>query len=255
MLWLYDKPRPIEEKWIADLRQNRLLVLQHRHFAVLGIGSNVLVFLLAGWLLNDFLGAFVITWWTRLLVSHHFTWFINSLAHCWGSQTYSREHTAVDNYMLAFLTMGEGYHNYHHTFAADYRNGARWYHFDPPKWLVFGLEKVGLASDLKRYDHYTIKKKLLAEDRRLLLETVRRHATNTKLELEQRINQLSEVIRVKLTRIHALAEEVKKMKRSRDDRTRFRAARTELKSLKDGLRRDWRSWGQLCGSVLTPQPA
>ncbi|HXV75844.1 MAG TPA: fatty acid desaturase [Candidatus Polarisedimenticolaceae bacterium] len=255
MLWLYDPPQPIETKWVADLMQNRLVTWQHRYFALLGIGGNLLVFLLIGWLVGDFLGAFVIAWWTRLLVSHHLTWFINSLAHYWGSRTYSREHSAVDNYIIAFLTMGEGYHNYHHTFAADYRNGVRWYHFDPSKWLVWGLERVGLATDLKRYDSVTIKKKLLAEDRRLLLEAVKRRASSTKLELEQRIVHLSEAIRLKLNRIHALAEEVNKLKRGRQDRARVRAALDELKRLKHSLRHDWRSWGRLCGAVLAPHPA
>ena len=53
----------------------------------------------------------------------------------------------------------------------------------------------------------------------------------------------------------ALAEELQKMKRARQDRSRLRAARHELKSLKSSLRHDWRSWGRLCGAVLAPQPA
>jgi stearoyl-CoA desaturase (delta-9 desaturase) len=46
--------------------------------------------------------------------------------------------------------MGEGYHNFHHRFQIDYRNGVRWYHFDPTKWFVWSLEKLGLTSDLRR---------------------------------------------------------------------------------------------------------
>jgi len=255
MLWLYDPPKPIETRWVADLTQNPLVMFQHRYFAWLSVGSNVLVFLLVGWWLDDFVGAFVLAWWTRLLVSHHFTWFINSLAHYWGARTYSREHSAVDNYVIAFLTVGEGYHNYHHTFSSDYRNGVRWYHFDPAKWMIWTLEKLGLASDLKRYDRMTIKKRLLAEDRRLLLETVRSRASSTKAELEQKILHLSEAIRHKLNRVQVLGEEIRKLRRSKRERVRVRAALVELRRLKEGLRRDFRTWGQLCGAVLSPATA
>ena len=59
--------------------------------------------------------------------------FINSLAHIWGSRPYTEKNTARDNGFLALLTYGEGYHNFHHIFASDYRNGIRWYHYDPTK--------------------------------------------------------------------------------------------------------------------------
>ena len=48
------------------------------------------------------------------------------------------------------MTLGEGYHNFHHTFQADYRNGVRWYQLDPTKWIVWALSKTGLTSDLRR---------------------------------------------------------------------------------------------------------
>ena len=94
---------------------------------------------------------------------HHFTWFINSLAHYWGHQNYSTEHSAVDNYIICLLTFGEGYHNYHHTFAYDYRNGIRWYHFDPTKWLIWMLHKLGLARDLKVVNNARIAEQMIKE--------------------------------------------------------------------------------------------
>ena len=84
------------------------------------------------------------------MINHHFTWFINSLAHMWGTQPYTDENTARDNPVLAFLTYGEGYHNFHHIFQNDYRNGVKWWQFDPTKWLIAGLSYVGLANNLKR---------------------------------------------------------------------------------------------------------
>ena len=255
MLWLYDPPQPIETRWVADLAENRLVMFQHRWYGWLSVGTNALVFLLVGWWLSDFVGAFVLAWWTRLLVSHHFTWFINSLAHYWGARTYSREHSAVDNYVIAFLTVGEGYHNYHHTFSSDYRNGVRWYHFDPAKWMIWSLEKLGLAKDVKRYDWLTIRKRLLAEDRRLLLETVRSRACSTKAELEQRVLHLSEAIREKINRLQVLGEEIRRLRESERERARIAECLAELRRLKDALRQDWRHWTQLSGLILEPAPA
>lgn len=96
----------------------------------------------------------------RLIVFHHITWFINSAAHTFGSKPFSKDITARDSWVLALLTMGEGYHNYHHTFAFDYRNGVRWWAFDPSKWTIFLLSKVGLARELMRAPDEAIAKAL-----------------------------------------------------------------------------------------------
>ena len=80
---------------------------------------------------------------------HHATFFVNSLAHYLGEQAYSDLHTAFDSMVTAFLTLGEGYHNYHHEFPQDYRNGIRWYQYDPTKWTIMLLYYLGLAYDLR----------------------------------------------------------------------------------------------------------
>ena len=97
----------------------------------------------------------------RLVWSHHVTFFINSLAHMWGSRPYTEENTARDNPVLAVLTYGEGYHNFHHIFTHDYRNGVRWWQWDPSKWLIGGLEFTGLTRRLKRTPVIHIQRALL----------------------------------------------------------------------------------------------
>jgi len=82
------------------------------------------------------------------VVVHHATFLINSAAHTWGTQPYSTANTSKDSPLLSFFTFGEGYHNFHHTFQADYRNGHRWYHWDPSKWLIQSASWVGLTKDL-----------------------------------------------------------------------------------------------------------
>jgi stearoyl-CoA desaturase (delta-9 desaturase) len=100
--------------------------------------------------MGSFLGGIAIGGFLRLVLVHHSTFFINSLCHVIGSQTYSKEHSARDSFVMALLTYGEGYHNFHHTFPSDYRNGIKWYHFDPTKWLIKTLTVVGLAEKLKK---------------------------------------------------------------------------------------------------------
>jgi stearoyl-CoA desaturase (delta-9 desaturase) len=80
----------------------------------------------------------------------------------WGTRPYTDENSARDNPVLAFLTYGEGYHNFHHIFDRDYRNGIRWWQWDPSKWLIWSLSKLGLASDLKRVPDVTIQRARLA---------------------------------------------------------------------------------------------
>ena len=65
--------------------------------------------------------------------------FINSLCHYAGSRTYDRKSTARDSWFVSLFTFGEGYHNFHHTFHWDYRNGIRWYDFAPSKWVIKSL--------------------------------------------------------------------------------------------------------------------
>jgi stearoyl-CoA desaturase (delta-9 desaturase) len=98
----------------------------------------------------------------RLILSHHVTFFINSLCHMWGKRPYTDENTARDNFLLAIATWGEGYHNYHHIFQYDYRNGVKWWQYDPTKWLIWSCSKLGLAKNLRRIPSFNIKKAELA---------------------------------------------------------------------------------------------
>ncbi len=147
---------------IPDLRRDRMLAFQHRHYLVLVLLTNFGLPLLAGWLVGDVWGVFLLAGVLRLVLSHHFTFFINSLAHMWGSRPYTEENTARDNPVLAVLTFGEGYHNFHHIFAHDYRNGVRWWQWDPTKWLIASLQYVGLTRKLKRTPVFQIQRALLA---------------------------------------------------------------------------------------------
>src|SRR5580658_31407 len=146
---------------VKDLQRDKMVMFQHRHYLPISIGSNFGFAIAAGLLTGDFWGTFLVAGFLRLVVSHHFTFFINSLAHMWGSQPYTEENTARDNGVVALLTYGEGYHNFHHTFAHDYRNGVRWWQWDPSKWFINAMWCLGLARNLKRVPAFKIQRALL----------------------------------------------------------------------------------------------
>lgn len=144
-------------KNIPDLKKDKILELQHKYYGFWVVSLNVLFVGLVGWLIGDVVGTLLVAGLLRLVLTHHFTFFINSLCHMFGTRPYTDENSARDNALLAIFTWGEGYHNYHHYFQYDYRNGVKWWQYDPTKWLIALLAKVGLASELKRVDDLTIK--------------------------------------------------------------------------------------------------
>lgn len=144
-----------------DLQEDPLVAFQHRRYLALAVGMNLLIPGLVGALHGDIAGGLLIVGALRLVLVHQITFFINSLAHTWGRRPFTRSNTARDNGVIALLTFGEGYHNFHHLFQWDYRNGIRWWQFDPTKWLIAGAARVGLASDLKRVPEFKIQRALL----------------------------------------------------------------------------------------------
>jgi stearoyl-CoA desaturase (Delta-9 desaturase) len=149
---------------VKDLEKDRIVMWQHRHYWTLVWATNLGLPLVLGLLLGDVIGMLLLAGVLRLVLSHHFTFFINSLAHMWGARPYSDQNTAVDNGMVALLTWGEGYHNYHHAFQADYRNGVQWWQYDPSKWLINLCAWTGLVYDRRRTPAFKIQRARLQMD-------------------------------------------------------------------------------------------
>jgi stearoyl-CoA desaturase (delta-9 desaturase) len=147
---------------IPDLRRDPMLAFQHRYYVPLALAANIGLPLALGILFHDVWGMLILAGVLRLVWSHHVTFFINSLAHMWGSRPYTEDNSARDNPVLAVITYGEGYHNFHHIFTHDYRNGVRWWQWDPTKWLIAGMQVLGLTRRLKRTPMFQIQRALLA---------------------------------------------------------------------------------------------
>ena len=147
-----------------------LVSFQHKYYYPMAIFFSGVVPVLIASFWGDPWGGLMFAGFSRLIAVWHATFCINSLAHWkhWGStQPYSRENTAQDSWVVSLFTFGEGYHNYHHKFQRDYRNGPLWYNFDPSKWIIFWLSKLWLAWDLVRVPDWKIE-----EARQAVLKTV-----------------------------------------------------------------------------------
>jgi stearoyl-CoA desaturase (delta-9 desaturase) len=174
-----------------DLQRDPIVMWQEKHYLALTVFMNVGLPLLLGIWHGDIIGTLLIVGLLRLVINHHVTFFINSLAHFWGSRPYTETNSARDNGFLAFLTYGEGYHNYHHIFQTDYRNGIRWWQWDPTKWLIALCSRVGLASNLNTVSDFKIQRAMLdAQFERARKKLAESHSSESMRAMLEREYQL-----------------------------------------------------------------
>ncbi len=156
MGWLLEGQYEFHYTNVDDLIRDRLIMHQAKYYVPWAIVAGVITPVLIGAIWGHALSAFIISVCLRVTVVYHSTWCINSVCHTFGNRTYDKRATARDHWFVAILTFGEGYHNFHHRFPSDYRNGVRWYHWDPSKWTIAVLEKIGLVRDLMRVPEESI---------------------------------------------------------------------------------------------------
>ncbi|NDD57879.1 MAG: acyl-CoA desaturase [Chlamydiae bacterium] len=246
ILWIFEKPDPIDTKVVSDLTKNRLVMFQHNYYVPLMFATNILAVVVGGIFFKDMFGSFLFIWLVRMFCIHHLTWFINSLAHTWGNRTYSQELSAVDNFIIALLTLGEGYHNYHHTFAYDYRNGIKWYHFDPSKWIIWTLSKMGLATRLRKNERYFIEERILLDKKKLVLEILQSSYQEQKEGLKESIQSLSEAAQRKLKDLRDLSEKYSSLKRT----SQKHDLKMQIKNAKKECSQLMKSWKAASNQVL-----
>jgi stearoyl-CoA desaturase (delta-9 desaturase) len=204
------KPKPPVTN-VKDLEADPLVMWQHRYVQWIGAFVGFVVPTLLGWAYATYNGftspwltataAFLIAGLLRTVVVQQGTFCINSLCHMFGRQPYSRDHSARDSGAVALLTFGEGYHNYHHEFQHDYRNGVKPWQFDPTKWIIWTLSKVGLVENLRRVSDSRILAAELKEKSRTLGMDIDKLASR----LDQRTRELKAKT---IAAAHALAKDL-----------------------------------------------
>ncbi len=194
MGWLFFKDSVDLEIKAPDLEKDRLLQHQNKHYLVWSIGAGFVFPVLLGLAFGAPLGGLIILGSLRIFITQQSTFFVNSLCHTLGEQTYSKEISARDSFFVSVLTHGEGYHNFHHQFQLDYRNGIQWYHWDPTKWTIQLMKLLGLAKKLKTIPAQEILKARLNAEAKWLeakglssekIETLKLKVLDTQIRLKK----------------------------------------------------------------------
>ena len=134
------------QKYVPDLIKDRGHAFISRFYYVPIVISAVILFVIGGWSM--------VVWgvFARVVVGWHTTWFVNSLSHIYGSRPHDTGDDSTNNWFVALLTFGEGWHNNHHMSPTSARHGLRWYQFDM-NWIAIRLlEKAGLATNIRVFD-------------------------------------------------------------------------------------------------------
>jgi stearoyl-CoA desaturase (delta-9 desaturase) len=130
-------------KYAPDLARHRFYVwLNNWHWLPLAV-LGVILFAIGGWSMMLW-GVCV-----RTVFGLHATWLVNSATHMWGGRRFATRDASRNNWWVAALTFGEGWHNNHHAHPTSIRHGLAWYEIDHSWILVNILKRIGLATDLK----------------------------------------------------------------------------------------------------------
>ncbi|WP_341748542.1 fatty acid desaturase [Candidatus Tisiphia endosymbiont of Sialis lutaria] len=190
--------KSIDRVTMVKLGKNKLLRWQLKRYWQISLFMNTIVpaligYLIGGTIISAYAG-FLFIGMGRAL-QQHATFCVNSLCHFVGSKKYYKG-TAGDIWWMALFLLGENWHNFHHAFPSDYRNGAKWYHFDVHKWIIYVMSKLGLAWNLEVTPEVRIQAKV-NETSKYLIEGRKQQLSL----LQDKINQLGERIYVKLNEL------------------------------------------------------
>lgn len=143
IMWLYDKNDVTDWDRVKDLAKYPELVWLDRWWHLPPALLAVTCLAIAGW--PGFLIGFCLS--TTLL--WHGTFTINSLSHVWGKRRYETTDDSRNNWVLAIITLGEGWHNNHHYYMNSTRQGFFWWEYDVTYYLLKVMSWIGLVWDLK----------------------------------------------------------------------------------------------------------
>jgi stearoyl-CoA desaturase (delta-9 desaturase) len=255
--WIfYDESDGYNVKNVPDLIRDKLVIFQHKYYLHLIVVVGFLIPAGFGYYfggLKEAFGALLLVGATRTVLVHHCTFFINSLCHYLGKQTYSGKITARDSWFMAILTYGEGYHNFHHKFQTDYRNGVRWWQYDPTKWLIRVMSFVGLAKNLRRSQELDIfRARIVAEADAFLAKVSNVSASAKKAwqeKLEAQANMLISV-RARLDELKAEYERLLKSALLQKD-AMLEKIRREIADAKRSFALAQRSWQLLLAAGMS----
>ena len=148
MLWLFAYDETLDHetqfyRYAPELARDKVYLFLEKTFALQTVLLGVLLFALGGlpWLVW---GLFV-----RTTFVYHITWLVNSASHLWGYQSYDTNEGSRNNWWVALLSYGEGWHNNHHAYLHSAAHGLRWWEVDITYLTIRALGWLGLASRIR----------------------------------------------------------------------------------------------------------
>ena len=187
---------------ISDFARYPELMLLHRFELAPAILLGLIVFLIGGWT------HLVVGFFWSTVALYHATFSINSLAHVLGKKRYVTGDDSRNNWLLAFFTMGEGWHNNHHAYQASARQGFRWWEFDPTYYLLRGLSLLRIVWDLK-----SPPKAVLRNEQRLGTKVIERAAQQLAISFDP--ERIAAALQSALAGTPSLAELQEKLREAR----------------------------------------
>ncbi len=227
MGWVMKKePTDYVKRFGGEMKTDKLIIWQDKYYLALSILVGFCLPLAYGFYMGSPIGGLALAGVLRIVFVHHCTFFINSLCHIIGYQTYTDTNTAKDSPIMALFSYGEGYHNFHHFFQTDYRNGVYFYQFDPTKWLIRSLSYFGLSYDLIRTpDESILKAKINMQE-----QSAKVCLPIDSIQYKQ-IEKAKEVIDICILRIAELKKQLKKHGPDTEEiKRRINVLQIELKS-------------------------
>jgi len=224
-----------------DLTKSRMFQHQHDHWLVWAIAAGWLLPLAIGAMTGHFWGAFFFGVCGRFFIIHQSVFCINSACHTLGKRTYNVNGSPTDSWICALLTNGEGYHSFHHRFPSDYRNGIRWYHWDPTKWITFLFQKVGLTWNLNcTPDHQILAARSLAEKEGLFQKILDCQSPKIK-DAMSRLNVVYDGLKVSLKQWETKAFEYRRLKGT-ESREIYKQALKQMRAAKEQFLKAREQW-------------
>jgi len=232
--------------------------LQHRFYVPLAVTMGFGVPLAIGFSMGHPWGCLLWAGVFRTVLVHHSTFFVNSLAHTLGTRPYSLAISARDSVVTALLTFGEGYHNFHHRFSTDYRNGVWRHQWDPTKWLIRGMAAVGWAWGLSRAPREKIVAAELECDTARLVERWKAQSADALAYVRERLDSIKTAVEHSAARLGDLERQLVAARKNlgREGRRQIERLRAELRAARREFRAARSRWRVAIEELYTmPAPA
>jgi stearoyl-CoA desaturase (delta-9 desaturase) len=151
--WFFDSEKTNIKKFAPDLVADKAIRKVDKNFPLIALTSLFLPGIIGLAITRSWMGGLTALVWgglARIFFLHHVTWSINSICHFYGTRPFKSKDLSTNNWAMALLSFGEGWHNTHHAFPTSYKHGLRKFDFDPSAWFISGLKMLGLARNVKK---------------------------------------------------------------------------------------------------------